>query len=62
MAFPRSTLKQVGRDELMNWVYLGGVAECSLLLVCLSEVRTVRLWSDGGLVSAARWLERKLDH
>ena len=48
------TPKQVGRDELINGMYLGrfavvvvlvvvrfdAAAECALLLVCLSEART----------------------
>ena len=59
VAVVRSTLKQVGRDELIKGLYLGRLADGSLLLGCLGEhhVSTV---SGDGRVSTARWLERRL--
>ena len=41
VAVVRSTLKQVGRDELIKGVYLGRLADGSLQLVCSERVSTV---------------------
>jgi uncharacterized membrane protein len=54
----RSILKQVGRDEVVNRMYLGRLAGGVLLLVSLSEMSTV---SGDDLSAAARWLHSELE-